>query len=99
MQALTAQKLQSPAWATTVAYTATLTQIAADPFLGAIVPSRSTKGRDLRILSIAMLCFGAGVGECWLHSDLGFRGAMAVVAAFKLLLALLWLLPKGSSSS
>jgi uncharacterized membrane protein YoaK (UPF0700 family) len=85
------------AWATTVAYTATLTQLAADPYISAVLPSSQTRGRDLRILSIVMLCFGAGVAECWLNTSLQFNGSVAVCAAFKLLLALLWLLPKGSA--
>ncbi|KAN0066528.1 hypothetical protein ACQY0O_000622 [Thecaphora frezii] len=95
MQGIAAQKLSSPTFATTVAFTATLPQITSDPYLFALRPSVNTRGRDRRLLAIAMLCLGAGIGETFLYTKAGFSGGVAIAAGFKLLLAVLWLIPKG----
>lgn len=97
MQSILAQKLVSPSFATTVAFTATLSQIASDPYLFRLVPSEKTKGRDRRILAIMALCLGAGVGESFLHTSADLRGGVAISAAFKIITALLWLQPKGKA--
>ncbi|KAJ9477900.1 NMO domain-containing protein [Pseudozyma hubeiensis] len=99
MQSILAQKLVSPAFATTVAFTATLTQVASDPYLFALVPSEKTRGRDRRVFAILSLCVGAGVGESLLHTRANLSGGLAVCAAFKLVLALLWLVPQGKKSA
>ncbi|KDN52220.1 hypothetical protein K437DRAFT_232586, partial [Tilletiaria anomala UBC 951] len=96
LQSVTSQMVSSPPWATTVAFTATLTQIGSDPYLLTLAPSPQTSGRDRRLLSVVMLCFGAGVAECLLNTALNFKGSIAVCAALKLFLALLWLAPNGS---
>ena len=98
MQSILAQKLVSPAFATTVAFTATLTQIASDPYLFHLVPSEKTRGRDRRMLAVLALCMGAGVGESLLHTSANLGGGLAISAGFKLLLALLWLVPDGQKS-
>ncbi|CDS01871.1 hypothetical protein [Sporisorium scitamineum] len=98
MQSILAQKLVSPAFATTVAFTATLTQIASDPYLFHLVPSEKTRGRDRRMLAVVALCMGAGVGESLLHTRANLGGGIAISAGFKLLLALLWLVPNGKKS-
>lgn len=96
LQSILAQKLVSPAFATTVAFTATLTQIASDPYLFALLPSEKTRGRDRRMLAVLALCVGAGVGESLLHTRANLAGGIAISAAFKLVLALLWLVPDGN---
>lgn len=98
MQSILAQKLVSPAFATTVAFTATLTQIASDPYLFHLVPSEKTRGRDRRVFAVLALCVGAGVGESLLHTSANLGGGIAISAGFKLLLALLWLVPKGKKA-
>lgn len=95
MQSILAQKLVSPSFATTVAFTATLSQIASDPYLFSLVPSERTKGRDRRILAIMALCLGAGIGESLLHTSANLSGGVAVSAAAKMITALLWLQPAG----
>uniref|UniRef100_V5EX03 Uncharacterized protein n=1 Tax=Kalmanozyma brasiliensis (strain GHG001) TaxID=1365824 RepID=V5EX03_KALBG len=80
MQSIKAQKLVSPAFATTVAFTATLSQIASDPYLFHLVPSEKTRGRDRRMVAILAL------------------GGLAISAGFKMLLALLWLVPQGKKT-
>ena len=82
----------------TVAFTATLSQIASDPYLFTLVPSANTRGRDRRLLAIVMLCVGAGVGESFLHTSAGLRGGVTICAGFKLVLALLWLVSKGKKT-
>ncbi len=99
MQSILAQKLVSPAFATTVAFTATLTQIASDPYLFHLVPSEKTRGRDRRMLAVLALCVGAGVGESLLHTSANLSGGIAISAGFKLVLALLWLVPEGKKSN
>lgn len=98
MQSILAQKLVSPAFATTVAFTATLTQVASDPYLFHLVPSEKTRGRDRRLLALVALCVGAGVGESLLHTSVNLNGGLAICAGFKMLLALLWLIPDGKKS-
>ncbi len=98
MQSILAQKLVSPAFATTVAFTATLTQIASDPYLFHLVPSEKTRGRDRRLMAILALCVGAGVGESLLHTRANLSGGLAISAGFKMVLALLWLVPQGKKS-
>lgn len=98
MQSILAQKLVSPAFATTVAFTATLTQIASDPYLFHLVPSEKTRGRDRRMLAVLALCVGAGVGESLLHTSANLGGGIAICAGFKMVLALLWLVPQGKKS-
>ncbi|PWY98629.1 inosine monophosphate dehydrogenase [Testicularia cyperi] len=95
MQSILSQKLVSPAFATTVAFTATLTQVASDPYLFALMPSEKTRGRDRRMLAIVALCVGAGVGESILHTSADLCGGVAICAAFKIVLAFLWLVPQG----
>ncbi|EIM21138.1 hypothetical protein WALSEDRAFT_54722 [Wallemia mellicola CBS 633.66] len=92
MQSGASQKLTSPAFATTVAFTATLSQIASDPN---IFKLRSA-ARDTRMIGIVSLCIGAGVGEMFLYAKTNLRGGLAVVAGFKLLQAFMWFLPKAS---
>lgn len=99
MQSILAQKLVSPAFATTVAFTATLTQIASDPYLFHLLPSEKTRGRDRRMLAVLALCVGAGVGESLLHTSANLSGGIAISAGFKLVLALLWLVPEGKKSN
>lgn len=79
----------------TVAFTATLSQIASDPYLFALTLSPFERlrkggskkpgmlGRDRRLLAIAALCTGAGVAECLLFSNAGLRGGVAIAAGFK----------------
>ena len=98
MQSILAQKLVSPAFATTVAFTATLTQIASDPYLFHLVPSEKTRGRDRRMFAILALCVGAGVGESLLHTRANLGGGLAICAGFKVVLALLWLVPTGKEA-
>lgn len=98
MQSILAQKLVSPAFATTVAFTATLTQIASDPYLFHLIPSEKTRGRDRRMLAVLALCLGAGVGESILHTSANLSGGLAISAGFKMVLALLWLVPQGKKS-
>lgn len=98
MQSILAQKLVSPAFATTVAFTATLTQIASDPYLFHLIPSEKTRGRDRRMFAVLALCVGAGVGESLLHTSANLSGGLAISAGFKLVLALLWLVPRGKKS-
>ncbi|EOR04877.1 hypothetical protein J056_000229 [Wallemia ichthyophaga EXF-994] len=92
MQAAASQKLTSPHFATTVAFTATITQIASDPNLFKL----RSPTRDKRMVGIVCLCIGAGVGEMLLYADTNLRGAMAIVAGFKLIQAFMWFLPKAS---
>lgn len=92
MQAAAAQKLTSPHFATTVAFTATITQIASDPNLFKL----KSAVRDKRLVGIVSLCVGAGVGEMLLYANTNLRGAMAIVAGFKLIQAFMWFLPKPS---
>ncbi|PWN49354.1 inosine monophosphate dehydrogenase [Violaceomyces palustris] len=61
LQSIAAQKLVSPTFATTVAFTATLSQIASDPYLFALRPSASTRGRDRRLIAIVSLCIAMEV--------------------------------------
>ncbi|PWN32206.1 uncharacterized protein FA14DRAFT_150510 [Meira miltonrushii] len=91
MQSVSAQKLSSPAFATTVAFTATLTQIASDPFLFhlSLAPVEKAR-RDRRMFGIFMLCTGAGIAECFLYSRAGLRGGMTIAASFKMVQAILW---------
>ncbi len=98
MQSILAQKLVSPAFATTVAFTATLTQVASDPYLFHLIPSEKTRGRDRRMLAIVALCMGAGVGESLLHTSANLSGGLAISAGFKVVLSLLWLIPEGKKS-
>ncbi|KAJ1585305.1 hypothetical protein NDA15_004988 [Ustilago hordei] len=65
MQSILAQKLVSPAFATMVAFTATLTQIASDPYLFHLIPSEKTRGRDRRMFAVLALCVGAGIRSQW----------------------------------
>ena len=92
MQSVASQKLTSPAFATTVAFTATLTQIASDP---ALLKLRS-KPRDTRLIAIVSLCIGAGVGEMLLYAKTNLRGSIAIVAGFKLIQGFLFFIPKAS---
>ncbi|SYW77907.1 related to 2-Nitropropane dioxygenase [Ustilago bromivora] len=98
MQSILAQKLISPAFATTVAFTATLTQIASDPYLFHLIPSEKTRGRDRRMFAVLALCVGAGVDESLLHTSANLSGGLTISAGFKLVLALLWLVPRGKKS-
>ncbi|SPC67318.1 related to 2-Nitropropane dioxygenase [Ustilago sp. UG-2017b] len=98
MQSILAQKLVSRAFATTVAFTATLTQIASDPYLFHLIPSEKTRGRDRRMFAVLALCVGAGVGESLLHTSANLSGGLAISAGFKPVLALLWLVPRGKKS-
>lgn len=85
------------AFATSVAFTATVSQIAADPHLFKLWPplTREIRDRDLRVLSLMALCFGAGVGQSLLDTDLRFSGSLAICAACKTVLAVIWWLPQG----
>lgn len=96
-RALAGQK----AFATSVAFTATVTQIAADPHLLTLWPAfgRAVRGRDLRILSLGALCVGAGVGQSLLQTSIGFPAVLAVCAGAKLALALLWWVPPGEADT
>lgn len=99
LQSIQAQKLSSPVFSTSVAFTATLTQIASDPQLFKpslyLLGDEKVKGRDLRILAIIALAIGGGIAQSLLDSSLGLSGSVAVCAGFKMFLSLLWLLPKG----
>lgn len=115
LQSILAQKLSSPVFSTSVAYTATLTQIASDPQLFkaslSFVPlpsslsstsrwrtrlqDKQVKGRDHRILAIIMLTLGGGIAQSLLDSSVGLKGGVAIGAACKVFLAILWCLPKG----
>ena len=48
------------------------------------------------MLAVLALCVGAGVGESLLHTRANLAGGIAISAAFKLVLALLWLVPDGN---
>ncbi|CAO1624624.1 unnamed protein product [Parajaminaea phylloscopi] len=101
LQSILAQKLASPVFSTSVAFTATLTQLASDPHLftprlSFIGSHKEVKGRDLRIFALFCLAVGGGLAQTLLDSSAGFRGAMTVGAAFKVVLALLFWSTKGT---
>lgn len=101
LQSILAQKLSSPVFSTSVAYTATLTQIAADPHLWkprlSLLGHKEVRGRDLRVLAIMSLALGGGLAQTFLDSrTTGIRGGVMVSAGFKVVLSLLWLWPKGA---
>lgn len=90
-------------FSTSVAFTATLTQLASDPHLftprlSFIGSHKEVKGRDLRLFALASLALGGGLAQTLLDSDAGLRGGMTVAAAFKVVLAGLWWISKGSAS-
>ena len=51
------------------------------------------------MFAVLALCMGAGVGESLLHTSADLRGGIAISAGFKVLLALLWLVPHGKKST
>ncbi len=56
------------------------------------------RGRDRRMLAVLALFVGAGVDESLLHTSANLSGGIAIGAGFKLVLALLWLVPEGQKS-
>lgn len=90
LQSIQAQKLSSPVFSTSVAFTATLTQIASDPELFTpalyLLGNQKVKGRDLRLLAIISLALGGGIAQSLLDSSLGLSGSVAVCAGFKIFL-------------
>ncbi|PWN24568.1 hypothetical protein BDZ90DRAFT_100078 [Jaminaea rosea] len=104
LQSILSSGLSSPIFSTSVAYTATLTQLASDPHLftprlsflcSSPAKAAEVKGRDLRILALAALALGGGVSQSLLISDAGLRGGLTVAAGLKVLLGALWLIPRG----
>ncbi|CAO1621957.1 unnamed protein product [Sympodiomycopsis kandeliae] len=99
LQSIQAQKLSSAVFSTSVAFTATLTQIASDPQLFTpglyLLGNEKVKGRDLRLLAIIALAMGGGIAQSLLDSSLGLSGSVAVAGGFKVFASLIWLIPKG----
>lgn len=88
LQSIQAQKLSSAVFSTSVAFTATLTQIASDPQLFTpglyLLGNEKVKGRDLRMLAIIALATGGGIAQSLLDSSLGLSGSVAVAGGFKI---------------